>query len=318
MDNNFILKHTYLVYGLIVQSQISLPELVVYDKEEVPDVIISCVKLRANIKNAIKEGKDHCFEKEQIWFSIKKVATYYVKDVNTIQVELFKGAEEQYVKTFLLGSALGMLLIKRNSIAIHGGSVVINEKGIILTGCSGSGKSTLTAALREKGYDFLADDVSVIGEDHQNNLMIMPGYPQQKLCSDAVEKFQYSDEHNIRKIDEDRNKYAIPITKKFRKEPCKLKAIYELSANDIEEVKVINITGMERLNIIFKNIFRFGLINYIGMDPSYLKKCIQIAKNVDVYKIMRPKEGYTIVEQIEIIETTVKGRYCSEKFMEKY
>jgi GTPase SAR1 family protein len=198
-----------------------------------------------------------------------------------------------------------MLLIIRKSIAIHGGAVVINEKGIILTGDSGAGKSTLAAAFREKGYDFLADDVSVIGEDKNYNLTIMPGYPQQKLCSDAVEKFKYSNISSIKKIDEDRDKYAIAIKNKFRKTEAKLKAIYELSVGDVETVQVRKITGTEKLNVIFNNIFRFGLVDYIGIDPIYFKKCVQLAKNIDVYKIIRPKEVYTIDEQIEIIESNM-------------
>lgn len=308
MDNNMNKKHTYLVYGLIVQSEISLPELTVYNKmgDQIADVTIFCEELPKGIKKELKEGKDHCFEKKEIWFSIKGTATYYIKDANSIQVEAFPEADKQKVKTFLLGSAFGMLLIRRKSIAIHGGAVQINEKGIIVTGDSGAGKSTLTAALREKGYDFLADDVSVIGEDENNNLMIMPGYPQQKLCSDAVEKFNYCNSSSIKKVDEDRDKYAIAIENNFRKTAAKLKAIYELSVADVDKVEVRKVTGTEKLNVIFNNIFRFGLVNYTGMDTVYFKKCVQLAKNIEIYKIKRPKEGYTTEQQIKIIEISMR------------
>lgn len=307
MNNNINEKYTYSVYGLIVQSEIQLPELMEYDKtkEQIADVTIICKNVPEDIQKALKEGKVDCFKKDQIWFSIKNVATYYIKDANCIEFEAFPEADNQKIKSFLLGSAFGMLLIIRKSIAIHGGAVVINENGIILTGDSGAGKSTLTAAFREKGYDFLADDVSVIEEDKNYNLTIMPGYPQQKLCSDAVEKFKYSNISSIKKIDEDRDKYAIAIENKFRKTGAKLKAIYELSIGDVEIVQVRKITGTKKLNIILNNIFRFGLVDYIGIDPIYFKKCVQLAKNIDIYKIIRPKEGYTIDQQIEIIEKSI-------------
>lgn len=36
------------------------------------------------------------------------------------------------------------MLIQRNIVAIHGGSVLIDDKAIICTGDTGAGKSTLT------------------------------------------------------------------------------------------------------------------------------------------------------------------------------
>lgn len=307
MNNNIDEKYTYSVYGLTVQSEIQLLELMEYDKPKgkTADVTIICKSMPEHIQKALEEGKVDCFKKDQIWFSIKQVATYYIKDTNSIEFQPFPEADSQKIKSFLLGSAFGMLLIMRKSIAIHGGAVVINEKGIILTGDSGAGKSTLTAAFREKGYDFLADDVSVIGEYKDQASMIMPGYPQQKLCSDAVEKFKYSNINGIKKIDEDRDKYAIAIEDKFRKTQAELKAIYELTVGEVERVQIIKIIGTEKLKTIFNNIYRFGLVNYIGIDPKYFEKCLQLAKNIDMYKIIRPKEEYTIDQQIEIIESSI-------------
>ncbi|OPJ62717.1 hypothetical protein [Clostridium oryzae] len=301
------MEYKYWIYGLVVQSQIPLPELQIYDGtyRHKKDVRIYTKDMPKDIKEALDEGKDHCFKKDKIWFSIKDTATYYIKDIDCIEIEVFSEANEQSVKTFLLGSALGMLLIMRKSIAIHGGAVVINEKGIILTGDSGAGKSTLTAALREKGYDFLADDVSAIDKDENNNIVIMPGYPQQKLCSDAVDKFKYRNNSDIRKIDEGRDKYAIRINDNFRKTAVRLKAIYELITDDVDSVKLVKVTGKNKLITIFKNIFRFGLIDYIGMDPLYFRKCLQLAKNIETYRIIRPKEGYTVEKQIEVIESSI-------------
>ncbi|MDD3225750.1 MAG: hypothetical protein PHX70_13810 [Clostridium sp.] len=308
MDNNAI-YYTYLVYGLIVKSQMPLSELTVYKTlgECKVDVTISFRKIPESIKNKINNGKKCCFEKNEIWFCIENTAIYYIKDTNAIEVEVFKGANRQNVKTFLLGSAFGMLLIIRKSIAIHGGAAVINGNGIIVTGDSGAGKSTLTAALREKNCEFLADDVTVIGEDQNNNLTIMPGYPQQKLCRDAVEKFKYYKNKSIKKIDEGRDKYSVAIENNFRKNASNLKAIYELSTSDVDKVEVHKVKGREKLYTIFKNIYRFQLVDYIGIDPIYLKKCLNVAKNIEIYKILRPKCGFTIENQIKVIENTVKG-----------
>lgn len=300
-------KYTYLVYGLIVESHMEFKELMKYDNAEKreADVNIVCKTMPEDIKESLEKGQADCFTKEKAWFLIKHVAVYYIKDAGCIEFEPFPEADPHKIKSFLLGSAFGMLLILRKSIAIHGGSITIGEKGIILTGGSGAGKSTLTAAFREKGYDFLADDVSVLGEDKNHNIVVMPGYPQQKLCRDAVEKFKYSNLKNIRKINEDRDKYALALENQFRKNSAALKAIYELSVGNVDKVKAEKITGREKLNVILKNIYRVELANYIGIDPVYFKKCLQLAKNIQVYRIVRPKEGYTIDQQVEIIEASI-------------
>ena len=39
-----------------------------------------------------------------------------------------------------------------------------------------------------------------------------------------------------------------------------------------------------------------------GISPIYFKKCLDIAKHIKFYKITRPKEGFTVNEQIKLIE----------------
>ena len=63
------------------------------------------------------------------------------------------------------------------------------------------------------------------------------------------------------------------------------------------------------MNTIMKNIYR-GYVNLIaGLDREYFKRCLKITKDIKIYRITRPRDKFTVNEQIEIIK---------EKLFEEY
>lgn len=303
-------KYNYKVYGINVESEIVLPELLInnYKGYACTDVVISYGSMPKVIYNEIQEGKWFNFEKDKMWFLVNDVAKYYILNGNTIIVETYNNANSNDVKAFLLGSAFGMLLMQRHIVAIHGGTIVIDGRAIIITGEQGAGKSTLTSALRTKGYFFMADDVSVIGKRKNTKHVIHPGYPQQKLCRDAMEKMGYNIEA-FKRIDEGRDKYAIPVHKSFIKEPMPMGAIFEITIGEGPHVEIEEITGTEKLKLLLKNMYRVEVTQYSGMSPVYFKNCIEISKTVPFFKIKRPKEKFSVKEQISVIENVLEHRH---------
>lgn len=302
------MKYYYKVYGLNIESEIKIQELVILNDEDKAniDVTIYIDKMPESINIAKEQGKLEGFRKKEMWFYIKGIATYYIKNGQEIVVETYRDIDDHYIKTYILGSAFGLLLIQRNIVAIHGGTVVIDDKAIICTGDTGAGKSTLTSALRLNGAKLVADDVSAI--DIKDEIMVYPAYPQQKLCGDAVRKLGYNTDDFIR-IDEGRDKYAIPSKAGFISEPVKLSVIFEVMVGDIEKVEIRELKGSEKMNTIMKNIYR-GYVNSIaGLDREYFKKCLNITKGIEIYRITRPKDKFTVNEQIELIK---------EKLFEEY
>ena len=298
--------YNYRVYGINVESEIVLPELLTnnYKEDACSDVIISYGSMPKEINHEIQEGRWFNFEKDKMWFLIKDVAKYCILNGNNIIVDPYNNADSHEVKAFLLGSAFGMLLIQRNIIAIHGSTVVIAEQAITITGEQGAGKSTLSSALRDKGHSFMSDDVSVTG--YEEVTMVYPGYPQQKLCRDAMEKMGYDTKAYIR-IDECRDKYAIPVQQNFIKEPIKLGAVFEIAMADCPNVEIEEITGIEKLKVLLKNIYRVEVTQHSGMSPDYFKNCLDISKTVPLFKVKRPKDKFSVEEQISIIENTMKN-----------
>ena len=148
-------KFYYKVYGLDVESEINIDEFVTKENiDENNKVTMKYSTMPESIKENIKNNKKFNFSKEEIWFFVDNIATYRVTGGNLIEFEPCDNADPYLLRVFLMCSCLGFIMIQRDVVAIHGGTIVIDDKAIIFTGHRGAGKSTLTTALRLKGYPF--------------------------------------------------------------------------------------------------------------------------------------------------------------------
>ena len=269
-------KWFYKVYGLIVESDIEIPELLSIDKNENKvDIKIKKDIIPKDVIEKIPSYSWFKYDVDSMVFTVKNIGSFYIYDGKNIIVQPSENADNQGIKTFILGTSFGMILLQRNKVAIHGGAILIGENAIILTGQSGAGKSTLTNAFRQYEYPFMADDVSSTIE-LQDEIFIEPAYPQQKICRDAMEKMGYRID-DFKLIDEDREKYIIPTHESFVKEKRKLQAVFEIQPYDGEEVKIEEVSGGEKMKTILRNIYRIEIIVHHGIPPAYFKKVINIA-----------------------------------------
>lgn len=305
-------KFYYKVYGLIIESEIILSELVEINKEKNSDIEMKVnVYIRQGempeiIKKSIQNGKHRYFNKNECWFIIKDVGIYRMINGNEIFIECISDDIKE-IKAFLLGSAFGCIFIQRNLVAIHGSTILINDKGIIITGNTGTGKSTLTSAFTFNGYKFLADDVSVTYMDENNKIKVNPAYPQQKLCMDAAIRLGL-DINNLQFIDEERDKFAIPSGESFINAPKQLDNIYEIFINqDNNKVIIEEILGIKKVERIMCNIYRSGIAKTIGIKGIYFRNLIKMAEQIKYYKVIRPKNLFTVDEQMNIIISTINA-----------
>lgn len=259
------------------------------------------------IEDHLLKGHKYGCNNDEFWFHIEDTATYRICNGNTIYIR-DRGGKGSEIKTFLLGSAFGSLLIQRNIVAIHGGTILLGDSAVTITGDTGAGKSTLTSAFTCSGCKFFADDVSALDITKDGEVYIRPAYPQQKLCRDAVIKLGLSFD-NLKWIDEERDKFAIPSHNTFIKEPRKLKYIIEVCVDkdnklekdiDIEQVK-----GIDKLQSIMKNIYRVEMIDIIGLNKEYFKKVSKIASKVKYYRITRKEHIFTIEREVNLIKSQI-------------
>ena len=301
---NKLTYYYYKVYGLNIVSEVEIEEFMLnHDEgEKSEDIIITYGTISDEIQQQIDEGREIGLSNEQIWFNIPETAVFSIENGNRIVIMPHENADDQDIKTYIMGSCLGFIMLQREQVAIHGGTVESEGKAVIITGDKGAGKSTLTTALRMNGYRFLADDVAAVVIDQEP--IIKPGFPYQKLCEDAIEEMGYNKSNYRSIIGDTEDKYMVPAYEYFVEEDTKLIAIVELCKGEVDEVSIETIQGKEKLLHIMRNIYRGEYMPYLGgIKAGYLKKCLNIAQHIKYYRMTRPQQGFTVKEQVKLVES---------------
>ena len=137
-------RFLYSTYGLVVSSELELPELA-SAAGETPDVEVAWAALPPL---ADEEGKAFAVDlnAERCQFTIKGVARYLVTDGCKIFVDRLISsksgqlAEMDGVRLFLLGSAFGALLHQRGWLPLHVSALLTPSGVCAFTGAAGGRK----------------------------------------------------------------------------------------------------------------------------------------------------------------------------------
>lgn len=209
-------------------------------------------------------------------------------------------AKDTNLNAYLLGWGIAMLCYQRGEMAIHC-SCVYNEKGaVMISGTSGSGKSSVTAFLLKKGYALLADDMTVLRKEEQQEIYAAPAFPYQKLCRDAA------DENGVLKdkaifIDEKKDKFLIPYEGHFSDKPVKVRAMVILGYINGNRVEYGELEGMEKVYACMGAWFLKGLLKEKMQSPEIVNQCLYLASKIPVYYILRPVETDSRNEVADIL-----------------
>ena len=308
------MRNKYEVFGLVIESPIHLPEARQVEQDVQVDITINTT---ATIEELPTDEFFLQARKTRSWWQATPTRSQIIFNCNAglfdiqngtdIYIDLYPDANQETAKIFLLGSAMGAVQIQRGRIPIHGGAVVTPTGAMIITGGQGSGKSTMTSAFVHNGYKYITDDVSSIIIENEK-ASIIPAYPQRKLVRDACLPLGYDPEKLIQ-VDSGRDKFAIRELDNWQNEKINLSSIIELYPDTQgDKIKVESITGHQRLNFIFKNLYRAWMHYSDGdvMPPADLKKILIIASQTDIYRISVPRDITRIAEIAQNISVALE------------
>lgn len=188
--------HVYKAFGLIISSDLQLPELSpLKSLVESTDSIIN----GNNFDIYISEGTHldwppfvpsvHSTETlamaQSEWrLELEDIGWFRAWGGSRIAWERWDDSvSDRDIRTFLVTSALGALLIQRGSLLLNATTMSRDGKAIMLLGCPVSGKSTLAWCLIQKGWQLVSSEISVV--DH--NFLVWPGLQQLKLWQNSVD-----------------------------------------------------------------------------------------------------------------------------------
>lgn len=286
------LQTRYTAYNLSFQSDLQIPEFLSDSNKDAspPDVRILYGEFA---EDGIHDGKQIgpflWVNRDTLWLKVPHVARFLVTDGNTILIAPESGIDEESIRVFLLGSALGALLFQRGYLVMHGNAIRIGNHCMLCVGHSGTGKSTLAAGFLRRGYQVLADDVVPIDA----NCCAVPGFPRIKLWQDVTDKLEI-DTSTLFRIRPNMEKFNYPLLQNFGEEPLPVKWVYILGIDNDDDVSVDPIQGMQRFQPLHNNTYRVRFLEGMALKPTHLTLCGQLAGRIRLAHVTRPRSGFKL------------------------
>lgn len=126
--------------------------------------------------------------KNLMWVRVPGLAEYRVSEGRHVHVRpLDPQATERELQHFLLATPLAALAFQRGELPLHAAALVppSGRGALLLCAHSGTGKSTTAAALCQRGWRLLNDDISRIGMNSEGIIQVWPGVQQIRLWQDS-------------------------------------------------------------------------------------------------------------------------------------
>lgn len=293
----------YRIYGRKIESDIEFMQLVPDETMQEADIYIYRRNTDEDIVELMKESYTLVGAGES-WFH-NKTLRCVVRDGKYIYYEPYQDINEQYLRTYILGYGLSMLFLQQNKLAIHGSCIRRDEQAFIISGVSGAGKSTLTSQFLSAGYEFMADDITLV-DGEGSPVMAYPCFPYQKLCRDVVDRRNLNTDDLIY-IDEDKDKYLVKWEGKYSTQGAAVATLIVILVGDEEcQVTIEEADGFEKLQYIVDNLFLRRAILFKENNPQVIKLCLDVASKIRILVVTRPYEQNTAQMQLELIEQKLK------------
>jgi hypothetical protein len=292
---------TYTAYGLIIESDLEIPELALsHVAGREPDVRIR----RAAVPAVADDGRDgsgcaYRLNSREMLYTRDHCGLFLVRDGLEIEVDPAPEAEDRVWRLSLFGPALGLLLIQRGFLVLHGGAVVCPGGAVLLLGPGGSGKSTLTAELCRRGGGLLTDDVVAIDMDGPVP-RVLPGVPLLKLWPDAVDdapagawtQVLHPDYEKVgRRLEDADLAGAAPVA-----------GIFVLQGGP--RVARETLSGVQAFRALMASLFaaRYGDSFVAGLDgQDLLRKVARLLEHARVEVLQRPQDRAFLAETAKMI-----------------
>ncbi len=282
----------YHLYGLTLASPIEFPEAPEVTAPQTVDATLTFSAPPDWVLQEYKEGKYSSIKDNIMWFRLEDELLIYVAGGSDVRIHLLNQAIDPVrMRSYILSGALTFLLFQHNYILIHGSALVSDGKVYIISGPSGSGKSTTALELlKQDSVLFASDDICAV-KNIDDQTILYPGPPWQKVCADVRAKNTNEAYTYINEMD---GKFGRRLTSGFITEPTPVGGMFILSKESCEQPLLTEFTGVNKLHALTHNLFRGELLHLLGITPKRMTQFLETVKHFPIYQITRPENGDTL------------------------
>ena len=293
----------YTAYGLHVRSPIALPFIPSQSPHGEPDVTIRIGKTPEALHLPIwRSRRRETAPGGVLLQNVDGVARYLVTGGRDIVVEP-RGGSDNDLGVFLVTLVFAALLQQRDVVTLHASAVETGTGAVLFAGESGSGKSTLIAALVERGYAMLSDNLTGVVLAKGGRPTALSAHPGIRLRADALDALGWRPRAHGRGRDE---KYLAPAAR-FRSAPQAVRAICLLAPWGRQDVAMEPMpVGGGAFKALWMATYQRRLVRQMKVQPEYFRTVTAVARRVPVFRVMRPAHPFPPAALADRIEEDLR------------
>jgi hypothetical protein len=229
------------------------------------------------------------------------VGRFLVRGGREVRVDVDPSAEDRVWRLSLFGPVLGLLLIQRGLLVLHGAAVASSRGAVLLLGGNGSGKSSLAAELCRRGYRLLTDDVVAIESPAGAHPRALTGVPLIKLWREAADLAPTGAVSHALHPEFDKLGCRLPDDE-LAEPACVLRVCLLEGGEDLRQVEV---SPSEAFRAVMASLYakRFGDDFVATLDAGTLFKSVtNLLAHVTVEVLRRPRDRSLLTQSADLVE----------------
>jgi hypothetical protein len=293
----------YSAFGLAISSDITLPEFPEHPDPDSAHEIVCIARSNHECWQQLQPSK-HSTSTVQMsiddWrLEIEGIGWFRVyQGCHIMWQEWDDSVSNRDVRTFLVSSAIGALMIQKNNLILNATSLVKEGKAILLLGEPTSGKSTLAYCLNQNGWQLLSSEITFIDPDG----MVWPGIQQIKLWLDAIIELGLN-KHELPVVRKGLKRYVLmPPELSIAEKATPLTAIYNVNRQKEDEdnnkdtdinnkIFVWKIEELQRALLIIRNhTFQPRFYRGLQKEQILFLQAASLAKMFKLHRILLPNK----------------------------
>lgn len=289
----------YVWSGLRVRSELPL-RYPAAAGDEMPDVWLRLGEV-PGVPLPPERLADFFVESGDLGLVVRGVGRFLASGGSRIVVDPEPGASEEDLRLYVSGSVLGVIALQRGLLPLHASAVELRDGSCVaFTGLSGAGKSSLAAHFARSGHRLVADDVCVLTE-RNGWYSVWPGPSRIKLAPDALESLR-RDTAGLEPTGGTREKYHLEVDAGVaaRAAPVPLSAIFLLAWGE-GAPRAVPMAGLDAIDAIGGHTYRQEFVRPLGLEADWLRGVAKVARNVPLYRLIRPHghdRADAVIEQV--------------------
>ncbi len=225
---------------------------------------------------------------DEFALSVPHIGCFYVRNGREVVYSDVPGADTEWVKLYLKGQMLVVLLHQRRIINFHASSFIHNGRGIMILGESGAGKSSLTASFTLKEAGFLTDDITPVVFNNREPFLWSVHEVIRIRRNTAVQL--NIDKDKLTEAESGTEKQYLQVNHAGVK-VFKLNTVLRIEIGEVSKPEFHEPLPPEKFSLLRSEVCMGEIL--AGMpetEKEYLQQLLQIVAQVKIVKVVRPAE----------------------------